>query len=220
MASPSRAPEYDAMYKIVLVGDAGVGKTNMLGFYTAPEEEKQKDANGNVATFSKNLPPTVGVEFATKIVIHPSGARIKAQIWDTAGQERYRAITNSHYRRAAGALLVFDVSETTSFQNLPTWIKNLRETAESSSNILNCVSIVGNKCDKPAVVGVAAQEKVLRDLGLTLGARTSARTGEGIAEAFEKLVMKVYDSDKERGAKKWGGGVKLRKGDKQGGGCC
>ncbi|GMH63671.1 hypothetical protein TrRE_jg1001, partial [Triparma retinervis] len=165
MSSPSRSPEYDAMYKIVLVGDAGVGKTNMLGYYTAPEEDKQKDASGNVATFSKNLPPTVGVEFATKLVIHPSGARIKAQIWDTAGQERYRAITNSHYRRAAGALLVFDVSEKTSFQNLPTWIKNLRETASSSSNILNCVSVVGNKCDKPAVVSLRMQEEALREMG-------------------------------------------------------
>lgn len=163
----------------------------------------------------------MGVEFATKLVVHPSGARIKAQIWDTAGQERYRAITNSHYRRAAGALLVFDVSEKTSFQNLPTWIKNLRDTAESNSNILNCVSIVGNKCDKPAVVSLADQENVLKDLGLTLGARTSARTGEGITEAFEKLVLKVYDTDKERGGAKRGArGVKLKKGEKGGGGCC
>ena len=85
------------------------------------------------------------MEFATKIITHPNGARIKAQIWDTAGQERYRAITNSHYRRAAGALLVFDVNERTSFSNLKSWIKNLRDTADSKSNILNCVSIVGNK---------------------------------------------------------------------------
>ncbi|GMH92375.1 hypothetical protein TrVE_jg2613 [Triparma verrucosa] len=222
MASPSRHSEFDAMYKIVLVGDAGVGKTNILGYYTAPDSEKIPDEKGNVATFSRNPKPTVGVEFATKIVQHSSGAKIKAQIWDTAGQERYRAITNSHYRRAAGALLVYDVSEKTSFNNLSSWIKNLRDTAESNSNILNCVSIVGNKCDKQAMVSMQEHNEVTSKFGLTLSARTSAKTGEGIQAAFEELVVKVYESDKERGRKSGGRGLSLKKvsSSNNSGGCC
>ena len=118
-----RTPDFVAMYKIVLVGDAGVGKTNMLGYYTSPPQERLTNAAGYVETFSKGRKPTVGVEFATKIVTNPkTGERIKAQIWDTAGQERYRAITNSHYRRAAGALLVFDVGQRSSFDNVSGWV--------------------------------------------------------------------------------------------------
>jgi len=75
---------------------------NLPSYYTAPEEDQALDSNNVARTFSSVKKPTVGVEFATKIITHESGARIKAQIWDTAGQERYRAITNSHYRRAAG----------------------------------------------------------------------------------------------------------------------
>ena len=73
------------------------------------QDKEVKD--GSVKSYSQRRKPTVGVEFATKIVAHPNGSRIKAQIWDTAGQERYRAITSSHYRRAAGALLCYDVTK-------------------------------------------------------------------------------------------------------------
>ncbi|GMH85703.1 hypothetical protein TL16_g10317 [Triparma laevis f. inornata] len=198
--------------------------SSVLGYYTAPDSEKLPDPSGNVSTFSLTPKPTVGVEFATKIILHPTtGARIKAQIWDTAGQERYRAITNSHYRRAAGALLVYDVSERSSFGNLSSWIKNLRDTAESNSNILNCVSIVGNKCDKPSLVSMLEHSEVTSKFGLTLSARTSAKTGEGIQKAFEELVVKVYESDPARGRKNGGRGISLKKvgsGDNSSGGCC
>ena len=129
----------------------------------------------------------------------------------------------SHYRRAAGALLVYDVSEKTSFNNLSSWIKNLRDTAESNSNILNCVSVVGNKVDKHAMVSLDEHNEATTKFGLKLNARTSAKTGEGIDEAFEKLVCHVYESDKERGT--WNGsgrqGMNLKgKGGKGRGGCC
>ena len=103
----SKGEEVDAMYKIVLVGDPGVGKTNLLAYATA-SRDNQMPAPGTDAArvFKKDRRPTVGVEFETLIVRHPNGKRIKAQIWDTAGQERYRAITNSHYRRASGCFLV------------------------------------------------------------------------------------------------------------------
>ena len=136
MPSSNDAP-YDTQFKIVLVGDAGVGKTNMLGYYKHFDQTEDKtlttssSSDTKIAkTFSNACKPTVGVEFATKIVTHPNGTRIKAQLWDTAGQERYRAITKSHYRRAAGALLVFDVTSKSSFASLPRWIDMLRDNAD------------------------------------------------------------------------------------------
>ena len=96
----------------MLVGDPGVGKTNLLAYFTAnPSEQSANPGSSTAPVFKKNRQPTVGVEFSTTVVKHPNGKRIKAQIWDTAGQERYRAITNSHYRRAAGAVLVYDTHD-------------------------------------------------------------------------------------------------------------
>ena len=99
----------------------------------------------------------------------------------------------------------------------------MRDTAESNSNILNCVSVVGNKVDKHAMVSLDEHNEATGKFGLKLNARTSAKTGEGIDEAFEKLVCHVYESDKERGT--WSGsgrqGMNLKgKGGKGGGGCC
>eukprot|EP01055_Gregarina_sp_Pseudo9_P005675 Gregarina_sp_Pseudo_9__5674@NODE_803_length_2199_cov_13_275926_g739_i1_p6_GENE_NODE_803_length_2199_cov_13_275926_g739_i1NODE_803_length_2199_cov_13_275926_g739_i1_p6_ORF_typecomplete_len104_score11_15Ras/PF00071_22/3_8e34Roc/PF08477_13/7_8e22Arf/PF00025_21/2_5e10MMR_HSR1/PF01926_23/7_3e06SRPRB/PF09439_10/8_6e05FeoB_N/PF02421_18/0_00031Septin/PF00735_18/0_00032AIG1/PF04548_16/0_00045PduVEutP/PF10662_9/0_0013GTP_EFTU/PF00009_27/0_0021RsgA_GTPase/PF03193_16/0_0041Gtr1_RagA/PF04670_12/0_0039TniB/PF len=87
---------YDYLYKIVLIGDSGVGKSNLLSRFTRDE-------------FNLESKSTIGVEFATKSV-NTEGKVIKAQIWDTAGQERYRAITSVYYRGALGALLVYDIS--------------------------------------------------------------------------------------------------------------
>jgi len=228
MSSNGRSPDFDAMYKIVLVGDAGVGKTNLLGYYTASFEERQLNPSTNqVETFSKVRKPTVGVEFATKIVIHPvTGARIKAQIWDTAGQERYRAITNSHYRRAHGALLCYDVTSHGSFDNLNMWIQNLRDSTESTSQILRCVSVVGNKIDLPPIVSNAEHGEFIAAAGLSrqLSARTSAKNGEGIQEVFEKLVVQVHDVEQEKivdAGKKTDDKVKLGVGaGGSRGGCC
>lgn len=100
---------YDRLYKIVIVGDAGVGKTNMLHYYThdpalpavspstlSAAASGSGDEVAAAESFRLNRKPTLGVEFATKMVKHPDGTMIRAQLWDTAGQERYRAITNSY----------------------------------------------------------------------------------------------------------------------------
>ena len=86
------------MFKIVLVGDSGVGKSNLLSRFTQ-----------NV--FCDDEKSTVGVEFATRIIQMDDGKYIKAQIWDTAGQERYRAITNAYYRNAMGAMMIYDCTK-------------------------------------------------------------------------------------------------------------
>merc|ERR1712187_498264 len=121
---------YDHLYKVVLVGDATVGKTHLLSRYIK-------------GTLPKAPTATIGVEFATRIVPLAVGGTVKAQIWDTAGQERYRAITSSHYRRAIGALLVYDVTRQATFQNCLKWLEELRQNAEPNITIM----LVGNKVD-------------------------------------------------------------------------
>jgi len=121
--------EYDYLFKVVLIGDSGVGKSNLLSRFTRNE-------------FSLDSKSTIGVEFATKSIV-AEGKTIKAQIWDTAGQERYRAITSAYYRGAVGALLVYDISKHATFENVERWLKELRDHAEA--NIV--VMLVGNKSD-------------------------------------------------------------------------
>lgn len=89
--------DYQHIYKIVLLGDSGVGKTHILNRYVKKEPPQRPMS-------------TIGVEFATLAVSLRDGSKVKAQIWDTAGQEKYRAITSAHYRNAVGALLVYDIT--------------------------------------------------------------------------------------------------------------
>ena len=105
----ARDAEYDYLFKVVLIGDSGVGKSNLLSRFTRNE-------------FNIDSKSTIGVEFATKS-IEVEGKTIKAQIWDTAGQERYRAITSAYYRGAVGALLVFSIEKHSSFENVERWLK-------------------------------------------------------------------------------------------------
>lgn len=176
MISPNAALQY----KIVLIGDAGVGKTQMLAAFTRAGDDVQTR-------------PTIGVEFGTKVVDLPDGSQCKAQIWDTAGQERYRAITSSHYRRAQGALVVFDVTAPKSFSNATSlWLRELKEATSPDSGTHECIVLCGNKVDlveegeAPAVTA-EAHEAAAAEHELLLS-RTSAITGENIKEAFEKLV--------------------------------
>ena len=94
---PLPPPSYDYLFKVVLIGDSGVGKSNLLSRFTRNE-------------FCLESKSTIGVEFATRSVA-VDGKTVKAQIWDTAGQERYRAITSAYYRGAVGALLVYDITK-------------------------------------------------------------------------------------------------------------
>ena len=102
---------YDVIYKVVLVGDSGVGKTNIL----------LRSLNKE---FNQNTKATVGVEFGS-INITIDNKIVKGQIWDTAGQERYRAITSAYYRGAHGALIVYDVTQRDTFDSIDKWISDL-----------------------------------------------------------------------------------------------
>ncbi|TMW55609.1 hypothetical protein Poli38472_010491 [Pythium oligandrum] len=188
---------YDELYK----GDPAVGKTNLLATFLASETNGAP--SGDAKGFSSVRKPTIGVEFGTKIIQHPNGKRIKAQIWDTAGQERYRAITSSHYRRAAGALVVYDVSNPASFENAQGhWFKELKSQADPSSTLLSCIMLVGNKVDleSPDADGFVlapAHEEAATKLKV-LEKRTSAKTGKNVRDAFEQLLIAVYDQDKAK----------------------
>jgi Ras-related protein Rab-11A len=125
---------------VVLIGDSGVGKSNLLGQFTQNE-------------FKPDSKTTIGVEFATRS-IQVDSVTIKAQIWDTAGQERYRAITNAYYRGGVGALLVYDISKRQTYENVGRWLQELRDS--SSSNI--ATMLVGNKIDLGQLRAVSTEE--------------------------------------------------------------
>lgn len=122
-------PKAEYMFKCVIIGDTGVGKSNLLSRFTKDE-------------FTKDSKSTIGVEFATRQIEH-DGKTIEAQVWDTAGQERYRAITAAYYRGAIGALLVYDITKRESFENCERWLRELRAHADPSIVAM----LVGNKCD-------------------------------------------------------------------------
>ncbi len=125
---------------MVLIGDSGVGKSNLLSRFTRNE-------------FNLDSKSTIGVEFATRS-IQVDAKTIKAQIWDTAGQERYRAITSAYYRGAVGALLVYDISKHQTFENVMRWLKELRDHADSNIVIM----LVGNKSDLRHLRAVPTEE--------------------------------------------------------------
>lgn len=121
------------MFKIVLIGDSGVGKSQLLLRYTKNQ-------------FKNKTSATIGMEFATYNVKVGEGASVRAQIWDTAGQERYRAITNAYYRQAVGVLLVYDITKRGSFESLEKWLAEVQNHADSKTQII----LIGNKTDLAA----------------------------------------------------------------------
>lgn len=136
---------------VVLIGDSGVGKSNLLSRFTRNE-------------FNLESKSTIGVEFATRS-IQVDGKTIKAQIWDTAGQERYRAITSAYYRGAVGALLVYDIAKHLTYENVERWLKELRDHADQNIVIM----LVGNKSDLRHLRAVPTDEARAFAGELTLG---------------------------------------------------
>ncbi|XP_010927862.1 ras-related protein RABA2a-like [Elaeis guineensis] len=169
------AEEYDYLFKMVLIGDSGVGKSNLLSRFTRNE-------------FFLDSKSTIGVEFATR-TLQVEGRTIKAQIWDTAGQERYRAITSAYYRGALGALLVYDVTKPTTFENLNRWLKELRDHADS--NIV--VMLIGNKIDLKHLRAVASEDaqSFAEKEGLSF-IETSALEATNVERAFQIILSEIY----------------------------
>jgi small GTP-binding protein len=134
--------EFNMIFKVVLIGDSGVGKTNIMSRYIKDE-------------FSIETKTTVGVEFGAK-KLEINGNNIKAQIWDTAGQERYKSITNAYYKGAKGALIVFDITRPSSFESVDKWITELKSKCDVDVSII----MIGNKCDLENERAVSKEESL------------------------------------------------------------
>ena len=166
--------EFDYIFKVVIVGDSGVGKTNLIGRYLKNEYRQDTKA-------------TVGVEFGEK-KYDISGLKIKAQLWDTAGQERYKAITSMYYKGAKGALIVFDLSSKTTFVNAEKWYNEIKKATDPSINLI----LVGNKSDlkDKRQVNTEDAENKAKEMGIAY-METSALNAENVDKAFSWLIEEI-----------------------------
>ena len=190
----------ECVYKVLLLGDSTVGKTCFLMKYTDK-------------TFQDIHMATIGLDYRLRSMRLQSGKNIKLQIWDTAGQDRFRAITKNYYKGSRGIILIYDVTNRQTFENVKTWVNQIRE--EAAPNVI--IYIAGNKID------MEEERKVEKDEGEKLAeelefpfVETSAKNGININETFEDLVEridKVYGNLPQKPAKN-----KLYKA--KGKGCC
>ena len=132
--------DFDFLLKIVIVGDSGVGKSNLLLRFSKDEFHSESKA-------------TIGVDFAG-MPMNVGQYYVKAQFWDTAGQDKYRAITSAYYKNANGAILVYDIANLNSFKNLVNWVKEVRQYAEASVTMI----LLGNKSDLQSLRQVQTDE--------------------------------------------------------------
>ena len=165
----------DYKLKVVVVGDSGVGKTNLI---------KRFITN----TFSENSKATVGVEFISKSY-KINNQVFKIEIWDTAGQERYKSITAAYYKGAKGALIVYDTTQKTSYENINKWMVEIKDKASKDMKLM----IIGNKTDLKDSRQVETNEALqkAKDLEAPL-METSAKDGSNVREAFYDLLKEMY----------------------------
>ena len=171
---PAEGADPDFLLKIVLIGESGVGKTNLLSRFSRDQ-------------FNPNSKTTIGVEFATK-TFKVEDKNVKVQIWDTAGQERYKAITSAYYRGEVGTMLLYDITSSLPFSTLERWLKELRENADP--NII--VMLVGNKSDLTEYRSISREDGMnfakLQDF---LFLETSAKTSENVNKSFSTLIFHI-----------------------------
>ncbi|KAB2078200.1 hypothetical protein ES319_A06G146100v1 [Gossypium barbadense] len=167
--------DYDYSFKVVLIGDSDVGKSNLLSRFTKNE-------------FSLESKSTIGVEFATRSITIEDKV-VKAQIWDTAGQERYRAVTSAYYRGAVGALLVYDATRHVTFENIERWLKELRDHTDGSIVIM----LLGNKSDLRHLRAVFTEDaKAFAEKEKTYFMETSALESLNVESAFTEVLTQIY----------------------------
>ncbi|KAK4528711.1 hypothetical protein GAYE_SCF63G6656 [Galdieria yellowstonensis] len=169
-------PEYDYLFKLLLIGDSGVGKSCLLLRFADD-------------TYNESYISTIGVDFKIR-TIELDGKTVKLQIWDTAGQERFRTITSSYYRGAHGIIIVYDVTDQESFNNVKTWLHEIDRYANESVNKL----LVGNKNDLTTkkVVDTATAKEFADSLGIKF-LETSAKTSENVEQAFITMAQEIKE---------------------------
>ncbi|KAJ4829838.1 Ras- protein RABC2a [Turnera subulata] len=169
---------YDYSFKVLLIGDSGVGKSSILLSFISD-------------SVHHDLSPTIGVDFKVKM-LNVGGKRLKLTIWDTAGQERFGILTSSYYRDAHGIILVYDVTRRETFANLSdTWAKEV----ELYSTNRDCVKIlVGNKVDRESERAVSREEGLaLAQEHKCLFLECSARNRENVQQCFKSLILKILE---------------------------
>lgn len=167
---------YAYLFKYIIIGDTGVGKSCLLLQFTDKRFQPVHDL-------------TIGVEFGARM-ISIQQRQIKLQIWDTAGQESFRSITRSYYRGAAGALLVYDITRRETFNHLTRWLEETRQNASQEMVIM----LIGNKSDLDHRRQVTKEEgeQFAKEHGLIF-LETSAKTAANVEEAFIATAQKIYD---------------------------
>jgi len=173
-AASNKSAAYDYLIKLLLIGDSGVGKSCLLLRFSDD-------------SFTPSFITTIGIDFKIR-TIDLEGKRIKLQIWDTAGQERFRTITTAYYRGAMGILLVYDVTDEKSFNNIRNWIRNIEQHATESVNKI----LIGNKCDmvEKKVVDSARGKALADEYGIKF-LETSAKNSINVEEAFITLAKDI-----------------------------
>ncbi|KAJ1888377.1 GTP-binding protein [Kickxella alabastrina] len=174
MAAAQKNTSYDYLMKLLLIGDSGVGKSCLLLRFSDDQ-------------FTPSFITTIGIDFKIR-TIEVDGKRIKLQIWDTAGQERFRTITTAYYRGAMGILLVYDVTDERSFNNIENWHMNVEQHASEGVNKI----LIGNKCD------IEDRRAVPKERGQALADKlnikfkeTSAKSNFQVEEAFLELAADI-----------------------------
>ena len=187
------------LYKILLLGDSTVGKTCFLLRYTDD-------------TFLDLHMATIGLDYRLKTMILDDQRIVKVQLWDTAGQDKFRAITRNYYKGARGIILIYDVTNIKSYENIKKWINEIKEEISEEVTIV----LIGNKIDNEGERKISKEqgEKLANDYNVAFF-ETSAKTGQGINESVFYLVQKIVDADPE--VKKRGKNLKIKNKKKN---CC
>ena len=172
----SEEDSYDLLYKIIIVGDTCVGKSNILSRYI-------KDV------FREDSKSTVGVELGNKL-LKVKGTNTKLQIWDTAGQERYRSITSSYYKGSHGCFIVYDISNEQSFESVEKWFEQVQKEGSKDVSII----LVGNKCDLENERQVPKEkgEEKAKQLNIPFF-ETSALSNINIGDIFTEIAENIFD---------------------------
>lgn len=194
---------YDLLFKLLLIGDSGVGKTCLLFRFS-------DDA------FNTTFISTIGIDFKIK-TIELGGKKIKLQIWDTAGQERFHTITTSYYRGAMGIMLVYDITSSKTFDNITKWLRNIDEHANEDVEKM----ILGNKCDMVDKRQVPRQrgEEVARQHNVPF-LETSAKSNVNVEKAFMDLTQAILNKTPNRDNEHKPSGVDVRKSESSRTRCC
>lgn len=191
---------YDLLFKLLLIGDSGVGKTCVLFRFSDD-------------TFNTTFISTIGIDFKIKTV-ELQGKKIKLQIWDTAGQERFHTITTSYYRGANGILLVYDITQPKTFDNISKWLRNINEHASEDVERM----LIGNKCDMEdkRLISEERGKKVAEENGIKFF-ETSAKENINIEIAFNSLAEDILNKQRPVEDNERKGGVVPGLGDGQAG---